>query len=392
VAAAGGLCGLALVANNHVFVALNERASAPASRDAAIEATGRKLAEELRTIRLEHMQAQVEEKRRESELLTHELEQRARWEGITNEEAARAKVLEVRALAKAEEDKRTRMMTLEATKNTKRDVDELRAKKAERVHEVASKKLAEKRTELEQKLHGELVSYLEAKNKELDKREAEEAERLKTLREQFLKEAEETITDLENSVAAQEKRLKEASDGYSAKKAAHKLCSAALELRSEGTVEAAKKVEESARAAHADLAEAYATAAVESLSALPRHVVPTDIELRKRFETVSRELRRLAMFPENRNFGALQYVFASAMDSLKLQEPANTAADNSAKAIVDRAQRCVRRGDLITAVRELEKLTGLLGEICEDWKKAAKARVLVEQTVLTTLSEVLALL
>eukprot|EP00188_Purpureofilum_apyrenoidigerum_P002778 Plantae.Rhodophyta-Purpureofilum_apyrenoidigerum.ctg28376.p1 GENE.Plantae.Rhodophyta-Purpureofilum_apyrenoidigerum.ctg28376~~Plantae.Rhodophyta-Purpureofilum_apyrenoidigerum.ctg28376.p1 ORF type:complete len:400 (-),score=89.41 Plantae.Rhodophyta-Purpureofilum_apyrenoidigerum.ctg28376:216-1415(-) len=392
VATAGGLCGFALFTSSQAAVALSERSPSPVSREEVIEATGRRLTQELRTIRLEYLQAQVDEKRRESELLTHELEQRARWEGITYEEASRAKVLEVRALAKAEEDKRMGKLNLVTKQESKRMIDELRAKKAEHVNEVASKILADKRTKLEQQLHDELMLYLEAKNKELDRTESEEAERLKTAREMFLKEAADTMKDLENTIVAQERRLKEVGDGYSAKRSAHQLCLAALELRSDCSLEAANRVEESARAAHADLAEACARAAVESLSALPLHIVPTDVELRKRFETVARELRRLAMFPENRNFGVLQYILASVLDSLKLKAPDRPPAGDGAKAVVESAHSLVVRGDFIAAVRELDKLSGLPAEICNDWKKAARARVLVEQTVRITLNEVLSLL
>ncbi|KAJ2708650.1 hypothetical protein H4R19_004645 [Coemansia spiralis] len=120
-------------------------------------------------------------------------------------------------------------------------------------------------------------------------------------------------------------------------------------------------------------------AAVESIARdVAEQGVPSQVELEDRFEAVRKEIRSVALVPENGSVGSqvLSVVLSKAMF-----EKEGLVEGDDVDAVLARAGHFLKRHDLDMATRELNQLAGWPRKLAEDWVAAARRRLEIEQAI-----------
>ncbi|KAJ1730633.1 hypothetical protein LPJ61_002910 [Coemansia biformis] len=106
--------------------------------------------------------------------------------------------------------------------------------------------------------------------------------------------------------------------------------------------------------------------------------VPSQVELEGRFEAVRKEIRSVALVPENGSVGSqvLSVVLSKAMF-----EKEGLVGGDDVDAVLARAAFYLKQHNLDMAARELNQLTGWPGKLAEDWVAAARRRLEIEQAI-----------
>mmetsp|Transcript_38226 Transcript_38226/g.151329 ORF Transcript_38226/g.151329 Transcript_38226/m.151329 type:complete len:413 (-) Transcript_38226:949-2187(-) len=347
------------------------------------------LREELRSLQLEKLRELIQEKKAEEALLVHELEQRSRWEGITNEEAVRAKLIQVRELAEIEARAMQVKLSREHEIASSAALAEILSDKEDRIANHCREVLAEISDKLEQSAEARIAEAVQSEDQAFEKAESQLSAKLEEARKSYSSSLETDASELAKSVETREGRVAEAVEFYQTRREAHRLCVTALQLLQEDNESAATDVRDAAIAAGAQITSALASQVKSALAHGQR--VPSEAELRQRFESVAQEAQKAAMIPEGRPYGALVFLLADLMSKLKIPTPSLGGEDSPGQTINSALRRC-RRGDLEGALKLVGTLSGLPETICSDWYNLASARILIHHTVSTALDEASAIL
>ncbi|KAJ8906944.1 hypothetical protein NDN08_003427 [Rhodosorus marinus] len=347
------------------------------------------LREELRSLKLEKFRELIQEKKAEEARLVHELEQRSRWEGITNEEAVRAKLIQVRELAEIEARAIQEKLSKEHEIASSAALAEILSDKEDRITSQCREVLTQISDKLEQSAETKIAEAAQSEDQAFAKAESQLSAQLEEARKSYSSSLETEAAELVKSVETREGRVAEAAEFYQTRRDAHRLCVTALKLLQEDNESAATDVRDAAIAAGAQITSVLASN-VESALADAKSI-PSEAELRHRFETVAQEAQKAAMIPEGRAYGALVFLLADLMSKLKIPTPSLGGEDSPGQTINSALRRC-RRGDLEGAIKLVGTLSGLPKTICSDWYKLAYTRILIHQTVSTALDEASAIL
>ncbi|KAJ2160945.1 MICOS complex subunit mic60 [Coemansia sp. RSA 552] len=120
-------------------------------------------------------------------------------------------------------------------------------------------------------------------------------------------------------------------------------------------------------------------AAVQGLS---RDAAETGIasqaDLEERFDTVRSEIRSVSLVPDNGSFGS--QVLSAALSKVMFEKEGMVEGED-VESVLARSAHYLTRHDLDLAARELNQLTGWPRRLADDWIKAARARLEVEQAL-----------
>eukprot|EP00871_Galdieria_phlegrea_P000130 jgi/Galph1/1117/GphlegSOOS_G5842.1 len=108
--------------------------------------------------------------------------------------------------------------------------------------------------------------------------------------------------------------------------------------------------------------------------------VPSEVELIGRFQQVLKHLRYVALIPDEKASSMWSHLVAYVISMLKIPEKGLVSGD-SPESRIARAEYFVEKHDILHAVRELEGLNGLCGELVADWLQLARWRVTLQQAV-----------
>lgn len=116
------------------------------------------------------------------------------------------------------------------------------------------------------------------------------------------------------------------------------------------------------------------------LASLPTALVnegaPTVPQLLNRFKMVKKVGREAALMPENS--GMVGHLVGSFLAKVTM-EPKGPVQGSGAEAVFSRTTHFLECGDLESAVKQVETLTGYPAEVVSDWLREAKSRLLLEQ-------------
>lgn len=295
----------------------------------------------------------------------------------------------MRSLARAKEFEREKKLRKKAQEDSEKIIAAIKADRASFVDRAGREQVVDKQELIREHFEAELRARAEALDQLVAEKEAQMIPALATAREEHDKVASKPLVEMEHKVKAAEADMDHAKQQYEKRCAAHRLCSAALELKKSATAASVKQVENAAKAAGATMT----TALTEVLSDGHFNLdsVPSEHELLKRFEIVAKEGRKAAMIPEGRSLGALAFLLAGVLDRIKVYGESSFDGDGADKAI-SRALNHAHHGNLLQSVEEITSIQGLPAELCHDWLQAARARVLIDQTVQAAVTESLAAL
>ncbi|KAJ2787960.1 MICOS complex subunit mic60 [Coemansia interrupta] len=112
--------------------------------------------------------------------------------------------------------------------------------------------------------------------------------------------------------------------------------------------------------------------------------VPSQIELEQRFEAVRKEIRRVALVPENGNFGS--QVLSATLSKVMFEKDGLVEGDD-VEAVLARTGFYLKQHNLDLATRELNQLKGWPKKLAEDWITTARCRLEIQQAVQVAESE-----
>ena len=118
-----------------------------------------------------------------------------------------------------------------------------------------------------------------------------------------------------------------------------------------------------------------------AIKSIPRHAymgVATMPELQRRFERVKKECRKTFFTPDNG--GILGRAVGSVAAELTIA-PDGLVQGESAEARLARATYFLERGNLQSAIGEIESIDEEVAAVAGDWLRAARTRVMVTQAV-----------
>lgn len=117
-------------------------------------------------------------------------------------------------------------------------------------------------------------------------------------------------------------------------------------------------------------------------SAVPQHVaqqgVNTISELSTRFDSVSDEIRQVALVPEDGGFGS--HIISFVMSWLMFKKQGLVEGDD-VESILSRTGYYLKRDNLEYATRELNQLTGWPKRLAHDWIQSARRHLEVKQAL-----------
>ncbi|KAJ1724882.1 MICOS complex subunit mic60 [Coemansia erecta] len=112
--------------------------------------------------------------------------------------------------------------------------------------------------------------------------------------------------------------------------------------------------------------------------------VPSQTELEQRFEAVRKEIRRVALVPENGNFGS--QVLSATLSKVMFEKDGLVEGDD-VEAVLARTGFYLKQHNLDLATRELNQLKGWPKKLAEDWITTARCRLEIQQAVQVAESE-----
>ncbi|KAJ2595207.1 hypothetical protein GGF39_003919, partial [Coemansia sp. RSA 1721] len=127
-----------------------------------------------------------------------------------------------------------------------------------------------------------------------------------------------------------------------------------------------------------------------AFASIPRDIaelgVPSQTELESRFDSVRREIRSVALVPENGNLGS--QVLSATLSKVMFEKEGLVEGDD-VEAVLSRAGFYLKQHNLDLATRELNQLKGWPKKLAEDWIASARCRLEVEQAISVAESEAL---
>ncbi|KAJ1820139.1 hypothetical protein LPJ56_001411 [Coemansia sp. RSA 2599] len=114
--------------------------------------------------------------------------------------------------------------------------------------------------------------------------------------------------------------------------------------------------------------------------------VPSQAELESRFDGVRREIRSVALVPENGNLGS--QVLSATLSKVMFEKEGLVEGDD-VEAVLSRAGFYLKQHNLDLATRELNQLKGWPKKLAEDWIASARCRLEIEQAISVAESEAL---
>jgi len=109
-----------------------------------------------------------------------------------------------------------------------------------------------------------------------------------------------------------------------------------------------------------------------------RKGVKTLAQLQSSFDELVPETRRAALIPEGG--GPIWWGFAYVLDQMKFKQKGQVPGD-ACDDILTRADDYVKRGDLAHALKEVDRIHGVPGQVMVEWVGAAKERLAAEQAI-----------